>query len=101
MECRVLRDTTSIQRGIIRHVYLVIDLSLAMLVREHKSSWLDLTIQFACDFVGEFFDQNPISQMAILTTRDGSAERLSPLSGELFLYQCLCQRWILHFLCTR
>lgn len=31
--------------------------------------------------MAEFFDQNPISQMAILITREGSAERLSPLSG--------------------
>ncbi|KAK4692385.1 hypothetical protein P7C70_g9141, partial [Phenoliferia sp. Uapishka_3] len=44
---RVLRDTTSIQRGIIRHVYLVIDLSLAMLVRDFKLPWLDLTLQYA------------------------------------------------------
>ncbi|KAL8286927.1 hypothetical protein RQP46_003933 [Phenoliferia psychrophenolica] len=78
---RVLRDTTSIQRGIIRHVYLVIDLSLAMLVRDFKLPWLDLTLQYAREFVTEFFDQNPISQMAIMVTRDGSVERLSPLSG--------------------
>lgn len=30
----------------------------------------------------EFFDQNPISQMAIVVTRDGQAERLSALGGE-------------------
>lgn len=42
-----MRDTTSIQRGIIRHVYLVIDLSLAMLVREFKETWLDLTLKYA------------------------------------------------------
>lgn len=34
------------------------------------------------EFVSEFFDQNPISQMAILVSRDGQAERLSPLGGE-------------------
>ncbi|GAA5864263.1 hypothetical protein JCM8547_001312 [Rhodosporidiobolus lusitaniae] len=78
---RVLRDTSSIQRGIIRHVYLVLDLSSAMLVRDYKSTWLDLTLQYAQDFVTEFFDQNPIGQMAIMTTRDGLAERLTPLSG--------------------
>ena len=44
---RLVRDTTSIQRGIIRHVYLVIDLSMAMLVREFKATWLDITIQYA------------------------------------------------------
>ena len=134
---RTIKDTTSIQRGIIRHVYLVIDLSLAMLVKEFKATWLDLTLTFAqvcffysllfiryslliihysslithdsfysifiahysksslfktthCskrstmewqEFVSEFFDQNPISQMAILCTKSGAAERLSPLSG--------------------
>lgn len=44
---RILRDTTSIQRGIIRHVYLVIDLSACMLEREFKSSWLDLALQYS------------------------------------------------------
>ncbi|BGP42588.1 hypothetical protein JCM10450v2_006694 [Rhodotorula kratochvilovae] len=78
---RVLRDTSSIQRGIIRHVYLVIDLSAAMLVRDYKATWLDLTLQYAQEFVTEFFDQNPIGQMAIMATRDGLAERLTPLSG--------------------
>ncbi|GAA5952601.1 hypothetical protein JCM10213_005634 [Rhodosporidiobolus nylandii] len=78
---RVLRDTSSIQRGIIRHVYLVLDLSAAMLVRDFKSTWLDLTVQYAQDFVTEFFDQNPIGQMAIMISRDGLAERLTPLSG--------------------
>ncbi|SCZ95219.1 BZ3500_MvSof-1268-A1-R1_Chr11-2g03363 [Microbotryum saponariae] len=78
---RILRDTASIQRGIIRHVYLVIDLSAAMLEREFKSSWLDLALQYAREFISEFFDQNPISQMAVLVTRDGAAERLSPLGG--------------------
>lgn len=71
-----------------------------MLEREFKSSWLDLTLQYAKvsrpshaprppltsphpqEFVTEFFDQNPISQMAIVVTRDGQAERMSPLGGE-------------------
>ncbi|BGP57407.1 hypothetical protein JCM8202v2_005048 [Rhodotorula sphaerocarpa] len=78
---RVVRDSASIQRGIIRHVYLVIDLSSAMLVRDYKATWLDLTLQYAQEFVTEFFDQNPIGQMAIMVTRDGLAERLTPLSG--------------------
>ncbi|KAK4054996.1 hypothetical protein OIO90_003337 [Microbotryomycetes sp. JL221] len=78
---RILRDTSSIQRGIIRHVYLVIDLSTAMLEREFKSTWLDLTLQYCREFITEFFDQNPISQLAIVVTRDGQAERLTPLGG--------------------
>ncbi|GAA5873614.1 hypothetical protein JCM3774_004991 [Rhodotorula dairenensis] len=85
---RVLRDSASIQRGIIRHVYLVIDLSSAMLVRDYKATWLDLTLQYAQEFVTEFFDQNPIGQMAIMVTRDGLAERLTPLSGCVFAPAC-------------
>ncbi|BGP34508.1 hypothetical protein JCM10296v2_006330 [Rhodotorula toruloides] len=80
---RVLRDTASIQRGIIRHVYLVIDLSSAMLVRDFKATWLDLTLQYAQDFVNEFFQQNPIGQMAIMITRDGNpADHLKVLQNK-------------------
>ncbi|KAM0746708.1 TFIIH basal transcription factor complex, subunit SSL1 [Meredithblackwellia eburnea MCA 4105] len=78
---RILRDTASIQRGIIRHVFLVLDLSQAMLARDYKATWLDLSLQYAREFVTEFFDQNPISQLAILITREGTVERLSSLSG--------------------
>ncbi|KAI9609701.1 hypothetical protein KEM48_002875 [Puccinia striiformis f. sp. tritici PST-130] len=36
------------------------------------------------EFVTEFFDQNPISQLCILITKDAVAERLSGLSGILY-----------------
>ena len=32
-------------------------------------------------FIEEFFDQNPLSQLAIVVTRDGRAELISPLSS--------------------
>ncbi|GAA94518.1 uncharacterized protein L969DRAFT_83920 [Mixia osmundae IAM 14324] len=78
---RIMRDTTSIQRGIIRHLYFIIDLSEAMTDRDLRPTRLELTIKYAIEFVNEYFDQNPISQMAILVTKDGIAERISPLSG--------------------
>ncbi|KAG0149074.1 hypothetical protein CROQUDRAFT_40536 [Cronartium quercuum f. sp. fusiforme G11] len=78
---RVIRDTTTIQRGIIRHLCLVIDLSLAMTDRDLRPTRLEMSLNYAQEFVTEFFDQNPISQMCILTTKDAIAERLSPLSG--------------------
>ena len=78
---RVLRDTTAIQRGIIRHLYLVIDLSESMTDRDMRPSRLELTLKYAQEFVAEFFDQNPISQLAIVGTRDGMAERVSHLGG--------------------
>lgn len=91
-----------------------------MLVRDYKATWLDLTLQYAQvsqrgllvttlrtrsdltprapqEFVTEFFDQNPIGQMAIMVTRDGLAERLTPLSGARFLQPPLFGR---HFACA-
>ena len=34
-------------------------------------------------FVAEFFDQNPISQMGVIETRKGRAEKVAELSGKL------------------
>lgn len=78
---RVIRDTTSIQRGIIRHLCLIIDVSLAMTDRDLRPNRLDMSLTYAKEFVSEFFDQNPISQLCILITKDAIAERLSGLSG--------------------
>lgn len=52
-----------------------------MLDRDLRPSRLELTLTYCQDFVNEFFDQNPISQMGIIGMRNGIAERLSPLSG--------------------
>ena len=40
-----------------------------------------MSVNYARAFINEFFDQNPISQMAIIGTRNGIAERISPLSS--------------------
>ena len=40
-----------------------------------------LTIRYASEFVTEFFEQNPISQLGIVGMRDGLAVRVSNMSG--------------------
>lgn len=40
-----------------------------------------LTIRYCQDFVTEFFEQNPISQIGIIGMRDGIAVRVSDMSG--------------------
>lgn len=40
-----------------------------------------LTINYTVEFIREFFEQNPISQLGILGMRDGVAERISDMSG--------------------
>ncbi|KAI8145246.1 Ssl1-like-domain-containing protein [Fennellomyces sp. T-0311] len=78
---RLLKDTAVIQRGIIRHLFLIVDLSEAMNEKDLRPNRIDLTITYAKQFVIEYFDQNPISQLGIIVTRDGIAEKLTELSG--------------------
>lgn len=49
--------------------------------RDLRPSRVELTLTYAEQFVYEFFDQNPISQLGIIVTRDGIAEKLTELSG--------------------
>lgn len=74
-------DAAAIQRGIIRHLYLILDLSESMNDKDMRPSRMEVTLKYAKEFVAEFFDQNPISQLAIIGMRDGMAERISPLGG--------------------
>lgn len=78
---RVLRDTTPLQRGIIRHVVLVLDMSFAMLEKDLLPNRFRLMLSYSVDFVREYFEQNPISQMGIIMMRQGLAKRVSDMSG--------------------
>ncbi|KAI0395941.1 Ssl1-like-domain-containing protein [Xylariaceae sp. FL0594] len=78
---RLLKDTTPLQRGIIRHLVLVLDMSFAMLDKDLLPSRHRLTMAYASEFVREYFEQNPISQLAIIGMRDGIAVRISDMSG--------------------
>jgi len=60
---------------------LVLDLSESMLEKDLRPSRLELTLSYMDQFIVEYFDQNPISQLGIVTTRDGLSEKLTELSG--------------------
>ncbi|KAJ5745558.1 hypothetical protein N7520_010740 [Penicillium odoratum] len=78
---RLLKDTTPLQRGIIRHLILVLDLSQSMSEKDLRPTRYLLTLRYAQEFVREFFEQNPISQLGVLGLRDGLAVRISNMSG--------------------
>ncbi|KAE8416326.1 Ssl1-like-domain-containing protein [Aspergillus pseudocaelatus] len=78
---RLLKDTTPLQRGIIRHLILVIDLSQSMTEKDLRPTRYLLTLRYAQELVREFFEQNPISQLGVLGLRDGLAIRISDMSG--------------------
>lgn len=52
-----------------------------MLEKDLRPSRFILTLQYAREFVAEYFDQNPIGQLSILATREGVAERVTSMGG--------------------
>lgn len=78
---RLLKDTTPLQRGIIRHVVLILDMSVAMSEKDLRPTRYLLTLTYLSQFINEFFEQNPISQLGIVGMHDGIAIRISDMSG--------------------
>ncbi|PVG02455.1 putative SSL1-TFIIH subunit, factor B [Serendipita vermifera] len=78
---RLQAPAEAIQRTIIRHLVLVLDLSSSMTDRDMRPNRFDLTLEYAREFVSEWFDQNPLGQIGIVGMKEGIAERVCPLSG--------------------
>ncbi|GAP85533.1 putative transcription initiation factor TFIIH subunit 2 [Rosellinia necatrix] len=91
---RLLKDTTPLQRGIIRHLVLVLDMSFAMLEKDLLPSRHQLSMAYASEFVREYFEQNPISQLAVIGMRDGIAVRISDMSGNPGDHLEKLQEWV-------
>jgi transcription initiation factor TFIIH subunit 2 len=60
---------------------LILDLSQSMSEKDLRPTRYLLTLRYAQEFVVEFFEQNPISQLGVLGMRDGLAVRVSGMSG--------------------
>lgn len=73
--------TTPFQRGIIRTLVVVIDGSLTMLEKDLRPTRFSAMLTYLQEFVVEFFDQNPISQLGIVMMRNGVANLVSEVSG--------------------
>ncbi|EIW62529.1 TFIIH basal transcription factor complex subunit SSL1 [Trametes versicolor FP-101664 SS1] len=78
---RLLAPAAAIRRTIIRQLVLVLDLSAAMLDRDMRPTRFDLMLQYAREFVTEWFDQNPLGQIGIAGMRGGLGERIGEMSG--------------------
>lgn len=52
-----------------------------MVEKDLRPTRYALTLRYAAEFVTEFFEQNPISQLGIIGMRDGIAVRVSDMSG--------------------
>lgn len=78
---RLLAQPGNIRLGMMRHLYVILDLSKAMEEADLKPSRLFCTLKLLENFIVEYFDQNPISQLGIISTNNKRAEKLSELSG--------------------
>ncbi|KAG5639409.1 hypothetical protein H0H81_002941 [Sphagnurus paluster] len=78
---RLLAPSTAIRRTIIRHLILLLDLSASMMDRDMRPTRFDLMLQYAREFVAEWFDQNPLGQIGVVGMRAGIGERIGEMSG--------------------
>lgn len=67
--------------GMMRHLYVILDASEAMLDQDLKPTRQLCTVKLLEGFIEEFFDQNPISQLGLISTRNKRAERAVDLAG--------------------
>lgn len=71
----------SVQRGMIRFLELVIDLSKAASMNDMRPLRSVAMFHAAEAFIRSFFDENPLSQLGIVVMREGVAEQLTELSS--------------------
>jgi transcription initiation factor TFIIH subunit 2 len=75
-------------------MYIVIDMSQAMNDIDIRPNRLICTVKLLQEFVREFFDQNPISQLGLIVTRNKRGERIAELTGNINTLQDALKRLI-------
>ena len=78
---RLLAPAAAVRRTIIRHLILLLDLSASMMDRDMRPTRFDLMLQYAREFIIEWFDQNPLGQIGIVGMRAGLGEKVGEMSG--------------------
>ncbi|CAL1615041.1 unnamed protein product [Knipowitschia caucasica] len=78
---RVIESHGRVRLGMMRHLFVVVDCSRSMEDQDLKPTRLASTLKLLEKFVEEYFDQNPISQVGIITTKNKRAEKLTELAG--------------------
>ncbi|BFZ23902.1 hypothetical protein BsWGS_26941 [Bradybaena similaris] len=78
---QLLERVTNVRLGMMRHLFIVIDVSSAMADQDLKPTRLAATLKLLEMFVEEYFDQNPISQIGFLISRNKRSERITELGG--------------------
>ena len=79
---RLLAPTAAIRRIIIRHLIILLDLSSSMMDRDMRPTRFDLSLEYAREFISEWFDQNPLGQIGVVGMRGGVGERIGEMAGQ-------------------
>ncbi|CAM9408948.1 unnamed protein product [Chrysoparadoxa australica] len=74
-------QTAVIRRGMLRYLLVCVDMSAAMSATDMRPNRLAVTNRLLEKFIKDFFDQNPLSQLGLMLTRAGKAEKITELSG--------------------
>jgi transcription initiation factor TFIIH subunit 2 len=74
-------DSTVVRRGLQRALVLVVDMGRAMGERDMRPTRLAAALAAAEDFVREFFDQSPTSQLGVAVTRNSEAAMVASLGA--------------------
>ena len=78
---RLKKKQQSIRLGMMRHLFIVLDMSQAMIDQDLKPNRAVVVLKLVRKFVEDFFDQNPIGQLGFIITKAKRAQTLSEMSG--------------------
>ena len=69
------------RKGLIRSLVLAVDLSRSSLITDMRPTRASVALRAASRFVDDFFDQNPLSKLAVHCLSSGVSHALTPLSA--------------------
>ncbi|WWC72193.1 uncharacterized protein I206_106153 [Kwoniella pini CBS 10737] len=78
---RALMADTPLRRSIIRHMFIIMDLSESMMDKDYRPTRFEVVLGYLRSYVVEWFDQNPLGQIGIIIMRDRLSEVLVPMGG--------------------
>ncbi|CAF0717903.1 unnamed protein product [Brachionus calyciflorus] len=78
---QLMEKQSNIRLSMMRHMFVVIDSSSCMNDKDLKPNRLICVLKQVEKFAYSFFDQNPISQLGLIVTRNKSAEKVCDLVG--------------------
>ncbi|CAF3462980.1 unnamed protein product, partial [Rotaria socialis] len=76
-----LAQLPNVRLGMMRHLYVVLDMSDAMKDQDLRPNRLFCSIELLKEFIFMYFDSNPISQIGLIITRKKRSEKISELAG--------------------